>query len=164
MLKQIKKLIFIVIILLFSNNFAYSDYYRIGQEIEGEFRFTNKIKYPLEPGVWTVVRKDGWFYGDIKIRMIGIALLDGNEVVSIREFQEGLLSGSWQSALNTSLYRYFYLDKYDGCYERTEYTLVRVKKQGSFINCLVIAHYDMRKEIYTPDDPEGHTWTKNYRK
>lgn len=164
MFRLIKKLIYVVIILFFSNNFAYSDYYRIGQEIEGEFRFTNKIKYPLEPGVWTVVRKDGWFYGDIKVRMIGIALLDGNEVVSIREFQEGLLSASWQSALNTSLYKYFYLDKYDGCYERTEYTLVRVKKQGSFINCLTIAHMDIKKEIYTPDDPEGHTWTKNYRK
>tara|TARA_B100001093_G_C26785727_1_gene996575 strand:+ start:161 stop:1129 length:969 start_codon:yes stop_codon:yes gene_type:complete len=164
MFKLIKKTIFVIIIIFFSNNFAYSDYYKIGQEIEGEFKFTDKIKYQLDPGVWTVVRKDGWFYGDIKVRMIGIVLLDGDEVVSVREFQEGLLSGSWQSSLNTGLYKYFYLDKYDGCYERTEYTLVRVKKKGSFTNCLVIAHYDMRKEIYTPDDPEGHTWTKNYRK
>jgi hypothetical protein len=164
MKKIIYQLFLILIISLSWQNNSFSDYYKIGQEIEGEFRFTKKISFPLEPGIWTVVRKDGWFYGDIKVRLIGIALLDGNEIVSIREFQEGLLSGSFQSELNHSLHRYFYLDKYDGCYERTEYTLVKVKNEGSFTNCLSVGHIDVRKEIYTPDDPEGVIWTKNYRK
>ena len=164
MKKIIFQLFLVLIINLSWQNSAFSDYYKIGQEVENEFRFTKKITFPLESGIWTVVRKDGWFYGDIRVRMIGIALLDGNEVISIREFQEGLLSGSFQSELNQSLHEYFFLDKYDGCYERTEYTLVKVKKQGNFTNCLTVGHMDIRKEIYSPDDPEGHTWTKNYRK
>ena len=67
----------------------------IGQEIQDEFRFNKKIKFPLEPGVWKVAEKKGWFYGDIKIRFIGLALMDGNEIVAYREFQEGSMTGSF---------------------------------------------------------------------
>jgi hypothetical protein len=149
----------------FSINTSNAEYFKIGQEIENEFRFTKKISFPLEPGVWTVVRKDGWFYGDIGVRLIGIVLKnENNEVISIREFQEGNLSGSFQSELNTSLYRYFYLDKYDGCYERTEYTLVKKFSKGTVTNCLIIKHMDVKKEIYTPDDPRSSINSIKYRK
>jgi len=150
--------------IFFSINTSNADNFKIGQEIENKFRFTKKIAFPLEPGIWTVVRKDGWFYGDIKVRLIGIALMDGNKIISIREFQEGTLSGSFQSELNTSLYRYFFLDKYDGCYERTEYTLVKVYSKGTTTNCLTVAHMDMKKTIYTPDDPRTSINTISYRK
>ena len=151
--------------IFFSINISFADNFKIGQEIENEFRFTKKISFPLEPGIWTVVRKDGWFYGDIKVRLIGIALNnDNNEVISIREFQEGSLTGSFQSELNTSLYRYFYLDKYDGCYERTEYTLIKKFSKGSTTNCLRINHMDVKKEIYTPDDPTTSINSIKYRK
>ena len=150
--------------IFFSINISIADNFKIGQEIENEFRFTKKITFPLEPGIWTVVRKDVWFYGDIKVRLIGIALMDGNNIISIREFQEGTLSGSFQSELNTSLYRYFFLDKYDGCYERTEYTLVKVYSKGTTTNCLTVAHMDMQKTIYTPDDPKSLINTISYRK
>lgn len=162
-----KILLYLFLISIMTANafsFTFSNHYKIGDQIESEFIFNKKISYKLEPGVWTVVRKDGWFYGDIKVRMIGIAKFSGDEIVSIREFQEGNLSGSFQSELNHSLRKYFYLDKYDGCYERTEYTLVKVKSEGNFTNCFRVAHMDVRKEIFTPDDPEGVLWTKNYRK
>ena len=160
-----KKFFFtIFFIVIYSINLSVADNFKIGQKIENEFNFSKKIVFPLEPGIWTVVRKDGWFYGDIKVRLIGIALLDNNKIISIREFQEGNLTGSFQSELNTSLHRYFFLDDYDGCYERTEYTLVKVYKKGSSTNCLTIAHMDMKKTIYTPDDPKTIINTINYRK
>ena len=159
-----KKFLGFIILGLLWFNISFADYFKIGQEIENEFRFTKKIAFPLEPGVWTVVRKDGWFYGDIKVRLIGIALMDNDKIISIREFQEGILSGSYQSELNASLHRYFFLDKYDGCYERTEYTLVKLYTKGSSTNCLTVAHMDMKKTIYTPDDPRTSINTISYRK
>ena len=51
-------------------------------------------------------------------------------------------------------------DKYAGCYPRNEYTLVEVKKKG-FYNCWVLAHRDVQKELYSPDDPQD---TSNYWK
>ena len=159
-----KKLLSILVLSLLWFNTSFADYFKIGQEIENEFRFTKKIAFPLEPGTWTVVRKSMWFYGDIKVRLIGIALMDNDKIISIREFQEGILSGSFQSELNTSLYRYFFLDKYDGCYERTEYTLVKLYTKGSSTNCLTVAHMDMKKTLYTPDDPRSSINTISYRK
>tara|TARA_B110000503_G_scaffold126648_1_gene195506 strand:- start:80 stop:1012 length:933 start_codon:yes stop_codon:yes gene_type:complete len=160
----VKKLLSILVLSLLWFNTSFADYFKIGQEIENEFRFTKKISFPLEPGIWTVVRKSGWFYGPIRVRLIGIALMDNDKIVSIREFQEGVLSGSYQSELNTALYEYFYLDKYDGCYERTEYTLVKLYTKGSSTNCLTVAHMDMKKTIYTPDDPRTSINTISYRK
>ena len=159
-----KKLLSILVLSLLWFNTSFADYFKIGQEIENEFRFTKKIAFPLEPGIWTVVRKSGWFYGPIRVRLIGIALMDNDKIVSIREFQEGVLSGSYQSELNTALYEYFYLDKFDGCYQRTEYTLVKVYSKGSSTNCLTVAHMDMKKTIYTPDDPRSSINTISYRK
>ena len=159
-----KKLLSILVLGLLWFNTSFADYFKIGQEIENEFRFTKKIAFPLEPGIWTVVRKSGWFYGPIRVRLIGIALMDNDKIVSIREFQEGVLSGSYQSELNTALYEYFYLDKFDGCYQRTEYTLVKVYSKGSSTNCLTVAHMDMKKTIYTPDDPRSLINTISYRK
>ena len=159
-----KKLLSILVLSLLWFNTSFADYFKIGQEIENEFRFTKKISFPLEAGIWTVVRKSGWFYGSIRVRLIGIALMDNDKIVSIREFQEGVLSGSYQSELNTALYEYFYLDKYDGCYERTEYTLVKLYTKGSSTNCLTVAHMDMKKTIYTPDDPRTSINTISYRK
>ena len=159
-----KKLLSVLVLSLLWFNTSFADYFKIGQEIENEFRFTKKISFPLEPGIWTVVRKSGWFYGPIRVRLIGIALMDNDKIVSIREFQEGVLSGSYQSELNTALYEYFYLDKYDGCYERTEYTLVKLYTKGSSTNCLTVAHMDMKKTIYTPDDPRTSINTISYRK
>ena len=50
-------------------------------------------------------------------------------------------------------------DKYDGCYERPEYYLVEVFSKGGSHNCMLVAHIDMKKELFTPDDPQttyGH--------
>ena len=52
-----KKLFGISIIFLLWCNFGHADYYKIGQEIQDEFRFNKKIKFPLEPGVWKVAEK-----------------------------------------------------------------------------------------------------------
>jgi len=160
----VKKFLGILILGMLWFNISFADYFKIGQEIENEFKFSKKIKFALQPGTWTVVRKSMWFYGNIKVRLIGIALMDNDKIISIREFQEGILSGSYQSELNASLHRYFFLDKYDGCYERTEYTLVKLYTKGSSTNCLTVAHMDMKKTIYTPDDPRTSINTISYRK
>ena len=164
-----KNILGIIVLGLLWCNISFADNYKIGQEIENEFRFTKKIKYPLEPGIWVVTEKNVWFYGSIKIRFFGIALIENNELISYREFQEGIMSGSYQSELNSALYEYFYLDKYDGCYQRTEYTLVKKYSKGSSTNCLLIRHSDVKKILYNPDDPRRlsaniklRKWIKDY--
>jgi hypothetical protein len=64
------------------------------------------------------------------------------------------LSGGYQSDLNMAIVEIFYKDKYDGCYERPEYTLVKTFTKGNSHNCLVVQHIDPIKELYSPDDPD----------
>ena len=48
-------------------------------------------------------------------------------------------------------------NKYDGCYERPEYTLLKKYTKGNTHNCLIVRHIDPYKEIFTPDDPESYS-------
>ena len=49
-----------------------------------------------------------------------------------------------------------YMNKYDGCYPRGEYTIVKVRKKGHFNNCLKVRHIETRKALYYPDDPQNN--------
>jgi|TARA_B110000037_G_scaffold63304_1_gene77422 hypothetical protein len=159
-----KKILGILVLGLLFCNISFADYYKLGQIIENEFRFSKKIKFNLEPGKWTVIEKGGWFYGNIQIRFIGIVLIRNNEIVSFKEFQEGKMGAKFQAGINISLHEYFYLDKYDGCYQRTEYTLVKKYSKGSSNNCLVIKHLDLNKALYNPDNPNRKIELRHYRK
>ena len=159
-----KKILGIVVLSLLFCNFSFADYYKLGQIVENEFRFNKNIKFSLEPGKWKVIEKGGWSYANITVRFIAIALTKNNEVISVREFQEGKMSGIYQSAINASIHEYLYLDKYDGCYKRTEYSLVKKYSRGNAANCLIVRHMDMNKTLYNPDDPSRKIELIHYRK
>ena len=151
-----KKLLitFIFIVSLINNGFA--DNFKIGQKIENELRFSKKVSFLLEPGKWEIIDRDVWFFGGIKIRLITLVQTENNKIVAFREFQEGNLSGGYQSDLNMAVVEYLYKNKYDGCYTRPEYTLLKKYRKGNSHNCLIINHIDPSKEIYTPDDPDTY--------
>ena len=75
----------------------------MGQKIENEFKFSKKVSFPLEPGVWEVINREVWFFGAVKVRLIGLILVENNEFVAFREFQELKLSGGYQADLNKAI-------------------------------------------------------------
>ena len=153
---------FLIITLLWST-LSVAKNFKIGQKVENELKFSKKISFPLEPGVWEIIDRDFWFFGSINIESITLALIENNEVVAFREFSVGKLSGGYQSDLNMAIVEIFYKDKYDGCYERPEYTLVKKFTKGNSHNCLVVNHIDPIKELYSPDDPELYIIRKEVR-
>ena len=159
-----RKILAIFFLGLFFCNTSFADYYKMGQVVENEFRFSKKVSFPLETGKWIVIENGGWFYGNIKVRFTAIALTKNNEIVSVREFQEGKMGGIYMSALDAAVHEYLFLDKYDGCYKRTEYTLIKKFSKGSSTNCLVVRHLDLNKLIYNPDDPNRKIKLIKYRK
>lgn len=158
-----KKTLSIFFFLIFFIGDSYAENFKMGQKIENEFKFSKKVSFPLEPGVWEVINREVWFFGAVKVRLIGLILVENNEVVAFREFQEGKLSGGYQADLNISIHEYLYKDKYDGCYNRPEYTFLKKINIGNSHNCLIVRHYDLSKELYSPDDPDAYTYRKNYR-
>ena len=158
-----KKTLSIFFFLIFFIGNSYAENFKMGQKIENEFKFSKKVSFPLEPGVWEVINREVWFFGAVKVRLIGLILVENNEVVAFREFQEGKLSGGYQADLNISIHEYLYKGKYDGCYNRPEYTFLKKINIGNSHNCLIVRHYDLSKELYSPDDPDAYTYRKNYR-
>jgi len=157
------KLLWIVVLGLLLCINVYADNFKTGQIIENELRFSKKVSFSLEPGEWEIINRDVWFFGGIKIRLITLAQIKNNEIVAFREFQEGNLSGGYQSDLNMAIVEYLYKSKYDGCYERPEYTLLKTFTKGNSHNCLIINHMDPSKELYSPDDPDTYIDRMNIR-
>ena len=100
------------------------------------------------------------------IRSEGVDLiqLEGNIIKAALSFGVLDTQGKWIGYLNQWIYENIFQNKYDGCYERSEYYLVKVFKKGASINCLIIRHDEPKKEIFQPDDPEDKVWSAMWRK
>ena len=98
---------------------------------------------------WGINQKGVWFVEKINGNIV-------HQEVSI--YYVG--STGYQAYLRQWYYEWLFKGKYDGCYPRSEYTLVKVKKRG-FYNCWIVRHVDVQKELYAPDDPHTtHSYTK----
>ena len=151
-----KKLLAIVVLslILFSESaFAKRTKWVRGNFYENEIFWTSKLKITLPPGSFQLVERYDWSSWGLEAKSSDlISLKNGvfDQMVSIGEV------GSWtyQSYVRQWIYEWLYQNKYDGCYQRSEYTVVEVKKKGSFHNCMIVRHYEIIKELYHPDDPE----------
>tara|TARA_B110000881_G_scaffold208635_1_gene213996 strand:- start:106 stop:1041 length:936 start_codon:yes stop_codon:yes gene_type:complete len=149
-----KKLLSILVLgLLLSSNFVFSENYKTGQEIEGQIVFSKKIKIDLPDGKWTLVSRTLWNWHGLNLTDYALVKVKDNELseyMSIGEFQlGGIAIGQIDPIINEILFK----DKYDGCYERPEYFLLKFYAKGSTHNCFKVRHIDVMKEINYPDDP-----------
>ncbi len=153
-----KKFIIIFFIYLFSLscfNIANAKTYRIGTTFENEIQFSKKIVLPLSNGKWEVVDRYTWSYAFLRFKGNWIARIENNEIMEMIYIERANLAGAYMGEIDSIVNEIIFKDKYDGCYERSEYLIVEFYKRGGTHNCLVVRHYDMNKEIYTPDDPSG---------
>ena len=90
--------------------------------------------------------------------------LEGNIIKAAVDFTVLETQGKWIGYINQWIYENIFQNKYDGCYERSEYYLVKVFKKGASINCLIIRHDEPKKEIFQPDDPNDKVWSAMWRK
>ena len=151
-----KKFIIILFIYLFSCfNIVNAKMYRIGTTFENEIQFSKKIVLPLSNGKWEVVDRYTWSYAFLRFKGNWIARIENNEIMEMITIERANLAGAYMGEIDSIVNEIIFKDKYDGCYERSEYLIVEFYKRGGTHNCLVVRHYDMNKEIYTPDDPSG---------
>jgi len=109
----------------------------------------------LPEGKWTVVQSRGDNYYGLVSKIYLLVRLENNLAVESIEIAEVKTAGVFESSVNQAIYEAIFKNKYDGCYERPEYFVVKVYKKGSTHNCLVIDHSDVHKDFFTPDDREA---------
>ena len=137
--------------------------FKKGQIYEGEI-FWSHISFHLPPGKWEVIDKWDWSVNMIRASGVDLIILEGNIIRAIISFTVLETQGKWIGYINQWIYENIFQNKYDGCYERSEYYLVKVFKKGASINCLVIRHDEPKKEIFQPDDPNDKVWSSMWRK
>ena len=128
--------------------------YKVNDVIENQFVMNKKFQLNLPEGKWTVVRSRGNNYYGLASKIYLLVRLENNLAVEYIEIAEMKTAGVFESLVNQAIYEALFKNKYDGCYERPEYFVVKVYKKGSTHNCLVIDHSDVHKDFFTPDDGE----------
>ena len=126
--------------------------YKVNDVIENQFVMNKKFKLNLPEGKWTVIRSHGDNYYGLASKIYLLVRLENNLAVEYIEIAEMKTAGIFESLVNQAIYEALFKNKYDGCYERPEYFVVKVYKKGSTHNCLVIDHSDVHKDFFTPDD------------
>ena len=129
--------------------------YKVNDVIENQFVMNKKFQLNLPEGKWTVVQSRGDNYYGLVSKIYLLVRLENNLAVESIEIAEVKTAGVFESSVNQAIYEAIFKNKYDGCYERPEYFVVKVYKKGSTHNCLVIDHSDVHKDFFTPDDREA---------
>jgi len=150
----VKKIIAIILMLFFSAE-VNAKRYKVNDVIENQFVMNKKFQLNLPEGKWTVVQSRGDNYYGLVSKIYLLVRLENNLAVESIEIAEVKTAGVFESSVNQAIYEAIFKNKYDGCYERPEYFVVKVYKKGSTHNCLVIDHSDVHKDFFTPDDREA---------
>ena len=124
---------------------------RTGQIYEGNIVYEGGVNINLPDGKWTMLGRWNWAVSAVRGDGITLGILEDNILKGLIEMTHVDSGGKWIGYVNDWIRSVYIVNKIDGCYERSEYYLVERYKSGAGFNCLVVRHYDVRKEIYNPD-------------
>ena len=127
-----------------------------GAIYENEITWVKKAKIKLPPGKFQLVISQNWTSWGISIAGKDLVNKKGNlfhESISL----DRIGSFKYLAYLKIIYEEIFFKNKYDGCYPRSEYTVMKRRKKGGFFNCFIVRHIDTQKMLYSPDDPQYTT-------
>jgi hypothetical protein len=156
-MNNLKKILWILIIALLFNNDAYSKKYKTNDVVENQFYINKKFVIDLPKGKWTVVEKKRLSYYGLTNLEYTLVKTNDNKITEAISIIEWKTAGIMENFVNHALIEIMFKDKYDGCYDRPEYTVMEFYKKGSTHNCFWVGHHDLIKHIYNPDNPELKT-------
>ena len=140
--------------LLFSSTHSSAEDYKVDDKVNNQFIFSKKFKTDLPKGEWVVADKYAYEFYGIWIKGYTLLKIEDNKVIAGINIGELKTEGKYQDAVNQIIYEVLFKNKYDGCYERPEYTVLELYAKGSSHNCFLVAHLDLIKELFNPDDPQ----------
>ena len=150
-----KKITLLVFLIIFNSTntqaFVFTDY-TIGDRIENEVTLDKRITLPLSSGEWEIVEKENWCYYAFCGKYLWLAKLVGNEIAESYRLAYLDTAGKRISDVNIWLHKILFTNKHDGCYKRPEYYRLELYHKGSTVNCMILGHLDVNKELYNPDD------------
>ncbi|MEC7179298.1 MAG: SHOCT domain-containing protein [Pseudomonadota bacterium] len=158
-IKTLKFLLAFSLIFNFQSLSATNTWFSKNKTYSGQIKFKG-ISYKLPEGDWEVANKYDWHIMGIAGDGVTLVLIENNTIKSLMEFGSVTTSGKRQSLVSQILDRAYFNGPTDGCYEKSEYYLVKIWREGMAANCLRIRHIDLKKEMNNPDykvDADGYS-------
>jgi len=130
-----------------------------GQIYENEVTWLKNAKIKLPPGEFRLMSLNQWMSWGVEINGKWLISTKGNlyhQSLSL----DRIGSDTYLAYLKVIYDEIFFKNEYDGCYPRSEYTVMKLRRKGGFFNCFIVRHHDTQKILYSPDDPQrttGHT-------
>lgn len=155
-MKKLLVTIILGIILFCQSVEAKQTKWKRGKVYENQVTWVKNAKVKLPPGQFTLVLSQNWSSWGIDIAGKWLVSTKGNlfhQSLSL----DRIGSTKYTAYLKIIYEEIFFRNHYDGCYPRSEYTVMKLNKIGSFFNCFIVRHHDIQKILYAPDDPERTT-------
>ena len=161
----------ILIVLIFSFSFICSIFqsvkaqsYKVNEIVENEFEMSKKFSINLPEGKWVIAEKSTMYFHGIRAKTYILLRLENNKAVEGIEIGEWHTAGIYENIVNQAIYEILFKNKFDGCYERPEYSIVRFFRKGNSHDCFWAGHIDVYKELFNPEDPELKTANAQLRR
>ena len=163
------KKITIIFILSFSFiNFIFlsakAQSYKVNDIIEDQFEMSKKFSINLPIGQWVIAEKSTMYFHGIRAKTYILFRLENNKAVEGIEIGQWHTAGIYENIVNQAIYEILFKNKFDGCYERPEYSIVRFFRKGNSHDCFWAGHIDVYKELFNPEDPELKTANAQLRR
>ena len=155
----LKILLTILIFLNFQNLSATNTWFSKNKTYSDEIKFKG-LKFRLLDGDWQVANKYDWHIMGIQSDGVTLVQVENNTIKALFEISQLTTSGKRQALVSEWLNTAYFNGVTDGCYEKSEYYLVKSWQEGMSANCLRVRHIDVKKEMYNPDykmDADGYS-------
>ena len=162
-LVMVRFLLILIISLFFINN-SFAKKYKIDDVIEDRFYISKKFVVNLPKGKWILAEKSSSYFYGLTSKQFTIVKVENEKVIEGISISEWKTAGVHENIVNQALYEILFKNKYNGCYERPKYTVLKFYAKGSTHNCFWVGHLDLIKHIYNPDDPELKTANSQLKK
>ena len=163
-----KKISIILILSLSFINFIFlsakAQSYKVNDIVEDKFFISKKFVIDLPKGQWIIAEKSSEYYYGLRTKIYSLLRLENKKAVEGIEIAEMHTAGIYEWIVNQAIYEAMFKNKFDGCYERPEYSIVRFFRRGSSHNCFWAGHADVYKELFTPEDPDLKTANAQLRR
>ena len=163
-----KKILGIIVLGLLVSLNVNAKNYKVDDIVENQFYINKKFVVDLPEGKWSLAEKSSWFYYGLSSKTFTLVRIKNDVVIEGISINEFKTAGVYEDQVNQALYEILFKNKYNGCYDRPKYTVIKFYTKGSTHNCFWVGHHDLIKHIYNPDDPELKTantqlkiWLKN---
>ena len=148
-------LISIFLLIFLFSNLAFSK----NTKLDLSQKYKNRIiwkfmNYDLPDGEWVYYNKYHFSVSTIQINCISFIQEKLKNVIGHYEICEINNGGKHANLLGMYLNQELKRGKYDSCMLRPEYYYTKFWSKGMSMNCFLIRHVDVNKELNFPDDPE----------